>query len=94
MATYEYQPTKHHLLINRDGARWITWCRDYFGHNATFVIDRFRDIRQVFRGHPRYRPTTEKLDNYDWKGVMSELNSAIGSMENDKKEQHESEAPL
>src|SRR5699024_8437860 len=41
MDTYEYDPTKHHLVINGDGAKWITSCREYFRNNATFVIDRF-----------------------------------------------------
>src|SRR5699024_12440192 len=29
MDTYEYDPTKHHLVINGDGAKWITSCREY-----------------------------------------------------------------
>ncbi|MDC3417535.1 UPF0236 family transposase-like protein [Aquibacillus salsiterrae] len=51
MDTYEYDPTRHQLVINGDGAKWITSCRDYFQHNATFVIDRFhiaRDIQSIF----------------------------------------------
>src|SRR5699024_11459052 len=52
MDTYEYEPTKHHLVINGDGAKWITSCREYFRNNATFVIDRFhvaRDVQRLFR---------------------------------------------
>src|SRR5699024_6992350 len=45
--TYEYDPTMHHLVINGDGAPWITSCRDYFQKNATFVIDRFHVARDV-----------------------------------------------
>lgn len=90
MDTYEYNPTKHHLVINGDGANWITSCRDYFRSNATFVIDRFhvaRDVQRLFRGHKRYRSIRKKLSNYDWKGFMVELNSAVGTLETDKKEE-------
>lgn len=90
MSTYEYDPTKHHLVINGDGAKWITSCRDYFRHNATFVIDRFhvaRDVQRIFRKHTRYRTIRKKLANYDYKGFMVELNSAVGTLENEKKEE-------
>jgi len=90
MATYEYDPTRHHLVINGDGAKWITSCKDYFQHNATFVIDRFhvaRDVQRIFRDHPRYRSIRKKLANYDWEGFMVELNSAVGTLENEKKEE-------
>lgn len=30
METCAYDPTKHYLVINGDGAPWITACRDYF----------------------------------------------------------------
>ncbi|WP_440895073.1 ISLre2 family transposase [Amphibacillus sp. Q70] len=90
MTTYEYDPTRHHLVINGDGANWITSCRDYFQKNATFVIDRFhvaRDVRLIFRGHPRSRSIQKKLAVYDWEGFMVELNSAVGTLENEKKEE-------
>lgn len=90
MSTYEYDPTKHHLVINGDGAKWITSCRDYFRHNATFVIDRFhvaRDVQRIFRKHTRYRAIRKKLADYDYKGFMVELNSAVGTLENEKKEE-------
>lgn len=90
MSTYEYDPTRHHLVINGDGAKWITSCREYFRHNATFVIDRFhvaRDVQRIFRDHTRYRSIRKKLANYDWKGFMVELNSAVGTLENEKKEE-------
>lgn len=90
MDTYEYDPTKHHLVINGDGAKWITVCRDYFQHNVTFVIDRFhvaRDVQRIFRDHSRYRPIRKKLAKYDWKGFMVELNSAVGTLDNEKKEE-------
>ncbi|WP_234032332.1 ISLre2 family transposase [Lentibacillus cibarius] len=90
MATYEYDPTRHHLVINGDGAKWITSCRDHFQHNATFVIDRFhvaRDVQRLFRGHSRYRSIRKKLASYDWEGFMVELNSAVGTLENEKKEE-------
>lgn len=63
---------------------------EYFRHNATFVIDRFhvaRDVQRLFRKHPRYRAIRKKLANYDWKGFMVELNSAVGTLENEKKEE-------
>ncbi|WP_440897454.1 ISLre2 family transposase [Amphibacillus sp. Q70] len=90
MSTYEYDPTRQHLVINGDGANWITSCRDYFQKNATFVIDRFhvaRDVRLIFRGHPRFRSIQKKLAAYDWEGFMVELNSAVGTLENEKKEE-------
>lgn len=88
--TYAYDPTKHHLVINGDGAQWITACRDYFRHNATFVIDRFhvaRDIQSIFREHPRYRAIRTKLAAYDAEGLLLELNSAIGTIGHEKKEE-------
>jgi hypothetical protein len=90
MTTYEYDPTRHHLVINGDGAKWITSCRDYFQHNATFVIDRFhvaRDVQRLFRDQSRYRTIRKKLANYDWEGFMVELNSAAGTLDNEKKEE-------
>ena len=90
MTTYEYDPTKHHLVINGDGAKWITSCREYFRHNAIFVIDRFhvaRDVQRIFRDHPRYRSIRKKLANYDSEGFMVELNSAVGTLESEKKEE-------
>src|SRR5690625_2840904 len=68
MDSYDYDPTRHHLVINGDGATWITSCRDYFQKNATFVIDCFhvtRDIQRIFRKHPRYRVIRRKLSEYD-----------------------------
>src|SRR5690625_1089481 len=90
MTTYEYDPTKHHLVINGDGAKWITSCRDYFQHNATFVIDRFhvsQDVQRLFRDHSRYRSIRKKVAKYDWKGFMVEVNSAVGTLNNEKKEE-------
>src|SRR5699024_6680060 len=72
------------------GAKWITSCREYFRHNAIFVIDRFhvaRDVQRLFRKHPRYRAIRKKLASYDWRGFMVELNSAVGTLENEKKEE-------
>jgi hypothetical protein len=90
MTAYEYDPTRHHLVVNGDGAKWITSCQDYFQHNATFVIDRFhvaRDVQRLFRHHPRYRSIRKKLADYDWEGFMTELNSAVGTLENEKREE-------
>src|SRR5699024_11965768 len=63
---------------------------DYFQKNATFVIDRFhvaRDVQRIFRDHKRYRMIRKKMAEYDWKGFMVELNSAVGTFENEKKEE-------
>ncbi len=90
MDTYYYDPSKHHLIINGDGANWITSCRDYFHKNIFFVIDRFhvaRDLRTLFRGHPRYRAIRRKLVQYDGEGLIVELNSAVGTLEIEKKEE-------
>ncbi|SDZ55741.1 Uncharacterised protein family (UPF0236) [Evansella caseinilytica] len=89
LQTYEYDPTKHHLVINGDGAPWITACRKYFQDNATFVIDRFhidRDVQRIFRDHRRYRTIRKKLAQYDIDGLMVEWNSAVGTLDNEKKE--------
>lgn len=90
MASYDYDPTHHHLVINGDGARWITSCREYFQTNATFVIDRFhiaRDIQRIFRDHPRYRTIRKKFSEYDVDGFMTELNSAVGTLDHERKEE-------
>lgn len=90
MDTYEYDPTRHHLVINGDGAKWITACREYFQQNATFVIDRFhiaRDVQRIFKDHPRYRAIRKKLAAYDAEGFMVELNSAVGTIGHEKKEE-------
>lgn len=90
ITTHDYDPTKHELVINGDGASWITSCRDYLGKNVTFVIDRFhvaREVRYLFRGHPRYRTAQKKLASYDWQGFMMELNSAVGTLEDEEKEE-------
>jgi len=90
MNTYDYNPVNHHLVINGDGAKWITSCRDYFQNNAIFVIDRFhvaRDVQRLFRNHKRYRAIRKKLSSYDWEGFMVELNSAVGTFDNAKKEE-------
>lgn len=90
METYAYDPTRHHLVMSGDGASWITTCRDYFQDCATFVIDRFhvaRDIQDIFRKHPRYRAIRKKLAAYDAEGLMLELNSAVGTIGHEKKEE-------
>lgn len=88
--TYEYDPTRHYLVINGDGAKWITSCREYFRHNAIFVIDRFhvaREMRYIFRGHPRYREIRKKFAKYDAEGFLTELNSAVGTIGHELKEE-------
>jgi len=90
MESYDYDPTRHHLVINGDGARWITSCQNYFQKNATFVIDRFhvaRDIQRIFRQHPRYRTIRRKFIEYDVDAFMIELNSAVGTLNHERKEE-------
>lgn len=90
MDTYAYDPTRHHLVINGDGAKWITACREHFRDRATFVIDRFhvaREVRCIFRDHPRYRAIRRKLAACDGEGVLVELNSAVGTLGDEKKEE-------
>src|SRR5690606_8436473 len=84
MDNYDYDALKHHLVINGDGAKWITACREHFKQNATFVLDRFhvsRDIRHIFCDHPRYRTIRKRLAQYDVEGFMLELNSAAGTLD-------------
>lgn len=86
---YNYNPSEHHLVINGDGAQWITACQDHY-KNAFFVIDRFhvaREVKTLFKGHKRYRVIRKKLAQYDAKGFLVELNSAVGTLENEKKEE-------
>jgi hypothetical protein len=88
--TYAYDPTVHKLVINGDGAAWITACRDYFRDRAFFCIDRFhviRDIRRLFHEHPRYKNIRKALRAWDGTAVMTELNSAVGTLESEAQEE-------
>ncbi|WP_284561145.1 UPF0236 family transposase-like protein, partial [Bacillus sp. T2.9-1] len=42
---YAYDPTQTLLIINGDGAGWITACREYFRERAFFTMDRFHVAR-------------------------------------------------
>lgn len=93
LENYNYDPMYHILIINGDGAEWIASCREYFKNkkNAFFTIDRFhvaRDVKRIFREHPRYRIIQKKLKRYDSDGFLLELNSAVGTLEDAKKEEH------
>ncbi len=86
---FEYDPTVHKLVINGDGAGWITACREHFQGRAFFSIDRFhvaRDIRSLFRMHPRYRQMQKALAAYDSQKLLTELNSAVGTLETEDQE--------
>lgn len=88
---YAYDPKYHILIINGDGAGWITSCQEHFKKNAFFTIDRFhvaRDVQSIFREHPRYRSIRKKLSQYDVDGIFIELNSAIGTLNDPKKEEY------
>ena len=87
--TYGYNPSVHFLVINGDGVSCITACRNHF-KNMFFTLDRFhvaRDIRSIFKGHRRYRSIRTKLAKYDVKGFMTELNSAGGTLDDERKEE-------
>ena len=89
MDTYHYDPTTHLLIINGDGAHWITACREHF-KNAFYCLDRFhvaRDIQRIFRDHNRYREIRRALASYNVNQLMLELNSAVGTLEDAKKEE-------
>lgn len=88
--TFEYDPTVHKLVINGDGAGWITACREHFQGRAFFCIDRFhvaRDIRSLFRKHPRYRQILKALAAYNGQKILIELNSAVGTLETEDQEE-------
>ncbi|CAI9393860.1 TPA: ISLre2 family transposase [Acinetobacter baumannii] len=90
MDTYHYDPTTHLLAINGDGASWITACREYFQKKAFFTIDRFhvaREIQRIFKEHPRYKAIRKKLAKYDGEGLLVELNSAVATLDTEKKEE-------
>lgn len=87
---YAYDPTVHKLVINGDGASWITACREHFRDRAFFSIDRFhvaREIRRLFRDHPRFAFMKKALAGYDGERLLTELNSAVGTLETEKKEE-------
>lgn len=87
---FEYDPTVHKLIINGDGANWITSCREHFKGRAFFTIDRFhvaREIRSLFREHPRYRSMQKALAEYDGEKLLVEMNSAVGTLETDIQEE-------
>ncbi|EPZ38271.1 hypothetical protein JV16_02945 [Anoxybacillus ayderensis] len=86
---YGYDPLEDWVVINGDGASWITACRDYFGKRGCFQLDRFhvaRDIRQWFRHHPRYRAIRKALASQDEEGLLRELTSAVGTLGDEEKE--------
>lgn len=89
MEEYGYDPTRDWVVINGDGAAWITACREYFGERAFFQLDRFhvaREIRECVKDHPRYRTIQKKLALFDEKGLLTELHSAVGTLGEEKKE--------
>lgn len=90
MDTYHYDPTRHYLIINGDGANWITACRDHFKDRAFFTLDKFhvaKTIRTLFKNHPRYRSIRKALAAYNAERLLIELNSAVGTMEDNQQEE-------
>lgn len=87
---YEYDPEKTLLVINGDGAGWITACRHHFRHNSVFTLDRFhvaKSLKHVLRGHPRYRMVRIAFKKYQVDKLLLELNSAVGTLETEEKEE-------
>lgn len=87
---FEYDPTFHKLVINGDGAQWITACREHFNGRAFFSIDRFhvaRDVRRLFKNHPRYRSMQKALASYNGENLLLELNSAVGTLDTEAQEE-------
>ena len=53
-------------------------------------MDRFhvaKDIRTIFKEHRRYRSIRLKLAKYDVDGLMTEFNSAVGTLNDERKEE-------
>lgn len=46
-----------------------------------------RDIRSLFRKHPRYRQMQKALASYDSQKLLTELNSAVGTLETEDQEE-------
>lgn len=87
--TYDYDPAVHKLVINGDGAAWITACREYFGNRAFYTLDRYhvaREIQRLFKRHPRYRALRKALAKNAPEKLLMELNSAVGTLEDESKE--------
>ena len=87
--TYDYDPAVHKLVINGDGAAWITACREYFGDRAFYTLDRYhvaREIQRLFKRHPRYRALRKALAKNAPEKLLMELNSAVGTLEDESKE--------
>jgi hypothetical protein len=77
------------VVVNGDGAEWITACQEYFGKRVFFQLDRFhvaREISECFQNHPRYRIIRKKLATFDEKGLLTEWYSALGTLGDEKKE--------
>ncbi|MEK4873484.1 ISLre2 family transposase [Bacillus sp. FSL W8-0102] len=90
MNEYAYDPCRDLLVINGDGAPWITACREYFKGRVCFQLDRFhvaRELRQCLSGHPRWQAIRQKLAKQDEEKLLVELNSALGTLGDEAKEQ-------
>ncbi|WP_201027881.1 UPF0236 family transposase-like protein, partial [Geobacillus stearothermophilus] len=44
------------------------------------------ELRQCLSGHPRWREVRKKLAKQDEEGLLVELNSAVGTLEDEAKE--------
>lgn len=80
---YDYDATKTKLVINGDGAGWISACQDDFKGRAFYHLDRFhvaRDLHLIMKDHPRYSTMRRALNENDPERLIVELNSAVGTM--------------
>src|SRR5690606_10494453 len=87
---YAYDPLQTKLVIGGDGAPWISACREHFRANRPFVLDRFhfaRELRGLFREHPRYRALRVAATEYDAEHHLVDVTSAVGTMATDQQEE-------
>lgn len=88
--TYDYDPQTTKLVINGDGASWITACQSYFEEQCVFQLDKYhvaRDIKHLFRDHPQERVIKQALAKNEVELFLLHLTSAQGTFEDPEKEE-------
>ena len=81
--TFNYDPMVHLLVINGDQASWIQDANDHFGENVYVIVDRYhiaKEIRNIFRGHPRKNAIQRAFRDYNVDQLIIELNSVMGTL--------------